>query len=214
MMVTRDAAPRFSFIGRHIALDFANTVDWHASARPQDKIGSYSDLISWALQAGSLTQDEATYLVDAQAVRPDEAAMALATARDLREAIYRLMPVTAKSRSPAPADLETLNRVLREGLLRLKVAVLQDDFGLQWADDDVLMRPLWPIAWAAAKLLTSSELTRVKQCASADGCGWLFLDRSKNLSRRWCDMRACGNTAKARRYRKRKASGDDAGAAT
>lgn len=214
MLVTNSSPHKFPFIGGHIALDFANTVDWHASARPNDKIGSYSDLVSWARQAGGLTHGQADYLVDAQTVRSDEAAMALETARDLREAIYRLMLITVKHRSLAPADLETLNRVLRDGLLRLKVTAVRDDFGLQWADDDVLMRPLWSIAWAAAQLLTSSELTRVKQCASADGCGRLFLDRSKNLSRRWCDMRACGNTAKARRYRKRKASGENSGAAT
>lgn len=212
MTVTEETRPRYPAIGNNIALDFTNTVDWHASDRPQDRIGSYSDLISWALQAGSLTREQATYLIDAQKVRPDEAATALETARGLREAIYRLVLAATTKRPPTATDLESLNRVLREGFLRLKVTAMQEAFGLQWADDDVLMRPIWPVAWAASQLLTSSDLTRVKQCASADGCGWLFLDRSKNLSRRWCDMRACGNTAKARRYRKRQESAGGAGA--
>lgn len=211
-MVKECISPKYPFLGRHIALDFANTVERHASNSPQDGIASYSNLMAWALQSGTLSEEQAAYLVDAQTVRPDEAATALQLARDLRESIYRLMPATSTRGSPAPADIDTLNRVLREGFLRLKVTAVQNAFGLQWAEDDVLTRPLWPVAWAAAQLLTSPDLARVKQCASTDGCGRLFLDRSKNLSRRWCDMRACGNTAKARRYRKRQESGADGAA--
>jgi len=50
-------------------------------------------------------------------------------------------------------------------------------------------------------LLTSSQrLNQVRQCRG-DNCGWLFVDGSKNHSRRWCDMRDCGNRAKVRRHR-------------
>jgi predicted RNA-binding Zn ribbon-like protein len=42
----------------------------------------------------------------------------------------------------------------------------------------------------------------LKHCA-ADDCGWLFLDRSRNHARRWCDMKVCGNNAKARRFYRR-----------
>jgi predicted RNA-binding Zn ribbon-like protein len=49
----------------------------------------------------------------------------------------------------------------------------------------------------------NDELGKVKKCADTD-CGWLFLDMSRNRSRRWCDMKSCGNRAKARRYYKRK----------
>jgi len=186
-----------------LALDFVNTVEWHASDHAQDRLRSYSDLISWAHQIGSLASEEAGYLYQAQAARLDEAEDALTTARALREAIYRLVLAAVARATPSTADLDVLNIVLREGLFRLKVAASQDAYGLIWREDDMMTSLLWPIAWAAAQLLTSPDLSRVKQCASVDGCGWVFLDRSKNRSRRWCDMRACGNTAKARRYRKR-----------
>lgn len=195
--------PAFAFLGGHPALDFANTVDWHTSDHPGDRIGSYTDLVSWAQQAGILIPPQAAYLVRAQAARHEEADLALKAARELREAIYRILTRSAAGRSPNQEDLDLLNGVLREGLLRLRVVASRAGLTLNWAEDDVLARPLWPVAWAAAQLLVSSDLARVKQCASADGCGWLFLDRSKNLSRRWCDMRVCGNVDKARRHRER-----------
>lgn len=71
-----------------------------------------------------------------------------------------------------------------------------------WHDADSLESVLWPIIGSAADLLTSPELEKVKLCA-ADDCGWLFIDGSRNRSRRWCDMSDCGNRAKARRYRRR-----------
>jgi predicted RNA-binding Zn ribbon-like protein len=62
---------------------------------------------------------------------------------------------------------------------------------------------LWPVAAAAHRLLTATELSRLKRCV---GCPWLFLDRSKNGSRRWCSMEFCGTEEKMRRYvRKRRA---------
>lgn len=193
---------KFAFLGRHVALDFANTVDWRTSEHPQERLESYSDLVRWSFESEGITGEQAAYLVEAQAARLNEAEMALSIARALREAIYKLV-VAAITHTTTQAGIDVLNRVLREGLVRLKVRASQNAYGLRWADDDLLTSPLWPVAWEAAQLLTSPDLFRVKQCASEDGCGWLFLDRSKNLSRRWCDMRACGNTAKARRYRER-----------
>ena len=67
---------------------------------------------------------------------------------------------------------------------------------------------LWPVVQSAVDLMTSPELDRVGQCADDRGCGWLFVDTTKNRSRRWCDMRDCGNRAKARRhYAKKKSEG-------
>jgi len=38
-------------------------------------------------------------------------------------------------------------------------------------------------------------------------CRWLFLDTSKNHTRRWCDMKVCGNRIKARRFKALHAAG-------
>jgi predicted RNA-binding Zn ribbon-like protein len=58
---------------------------------------------------------------------------------------------------------------------------------------------LWPIAKAATDLLLSDELTKVRKCAS-ESCAWIFIDRTKNHRRKWCEMKTCGNRDKARRY--------------
>src|SRR4051794_5582153 len=71
-----------------------------------------------------------------------------------------------------------------------------------------LARPLWPVAHSAIELLTSTALQRVKECPGAgEGqgvCSWLFVDMSKNSSRRWCRMGECGSIAKARRQTSRR----------
>jgi predicted RNA-binding Zn ribbon-like protein len=59
-----------------------------------------------------------------------------------------------------------------------------------------------PVIRSAADLLISEEFSRIKKCADPT-CGWLFLDISRNRSRRWCDMRDCGNRAKASRFYKK-----------
>jgi predicted RNA-binding Zn ribbon-like protein len=66
---------------------------------------------------------------------------------------------------------------------------------------------LWPVSWSAAELLTHGPLDRIRECPGQGNCGWLFLDVSKNASRRWCDMRVCGNRAKARRHHARVQAG-------
>ena len=66
-----------------------------------------------------------------------------------------------------------------------------------------LDRVTWWVARSAAELMTSPDLPFVRECASYD-CGWLFMDTTKNRSRRWCDMSTCGNRAKGRRHYERK----------
>jgi predicted RNA-binding Zn ribbon-like protein len=46
------------------------------------------------------------------------------------------------------------------------------------------------------------ERPRLRACGNRR-CGWLFVDRSANGRRRWCDAKACGNRMKVRRYRAR-----------
>lgn len=56
------------------------------------------------------------------------------------------------------------------------------------------------IADKAIALLNSPQVARVKSCP---GCGWFFLDSSKNQSRRWCSMETCGASAKSKAYYRR-----------
>jgi predicted RNA-binding Zn ribbon-like protein len=108
-------------------------------------------------------------------------------------------------RVPAPADLAALNAELVACRSRERLIARRE--GLRWEWHDAarhLESPLWPVARAAAALLTSPELARLRQCGG-DDCGWLFLDRSRNRSRQWCTMEDCGNLSKVRRFRERRA---------
>ena len=98
--------------------------------------------------------------------------------------------------------------ILAEALPHRRLVTTAEGFGWQWGEDPVaLAQMLWPIARSAADLLTSPDLGRVRECARA-ACEWLFVDHSKNRSRRWCDMQECGNVEKVRRYRRRQQAGE------
>ena len=84
-----------------------------------------------------------------------------------------------------------------EALSRGKLVPSGGGFAWEWALGDDLAGVLWSVAHSATGLLTSGPLGRVKGCA---GCNRLFVDESKNKSRRWCSMEDCGTHAKMRRY--------------
>jgi len=199
-------------VGGELCLNFANTVDWHASGKPGEGLVGYQDLVAWSRQAGILSDGEARRLVRLASRRPLLAEAALRRAIALREAIYRIFRAVAVEASPPAGDLRLLNEALAEAMPHLKVVRKGDSFAWEWADvGESLDGMLWPILRSAADTLTSEKCTRLGQCADDRGCGWLFLDTSKNHSRRWCDMEDCGNRAKARRHylreRGRSASG-------
>jgi predicted RNA-binding Zn ribbon-like protein len=191
-------------LGERLSLDFANTADWHASDHPVESLISYSDLVVWSQQVGILTDHQAQRLLKEAARRPEGATVVLERAIALREAIYRIFSAISHRRPPQAADLATLNAELSRALAQSRIASTAEGFTWDWAGaEDTLDWMLWPVVHDAAGLLTSEKLDRVGQCAD-DRCGWLFLDTSRNRSRRWCSMEDCGNRAKARRHYERK----------
>jgi predicted RNA-binding Zn ribbon-like protein len=187
----------------HLCLEFANTADWHASQHPQESLISYSELVTWSRRAAILTEPEAGHLLQQAARHPAQATTVLEQAISLREAIYHLLSAVAHGSPPASGDLALLNSALAQAMARLKLVTANGTFAWGWTDDGALDLMLWPLVWSAAHLLTSQELQRVGECADERGCGYLFLDNSRNRSRRWCDMRDCGNRAKAQRFYRR-----------
>jgi predicted RNA-binding Zn ribbon-like protein len=197
----------WKLLGGRLCLDFANTADWHASDQPEELLTSYTELVSWSQQAGLLTDQQARRLLRQAAERPDDAAAVLRQAIDLREAIYAIFAAIAHGQSPRASDLSTLNAALSETLAHSKIVPAESGFEWQWVGDaSALAQPLWSVVRSAADLLTSNELHRVGQCADDRGCGWLFLDTSRNHTRRWCSIEDCGNRAKAQRHYERKRS--------
>jgi predicted RNA-binding Zn ribbon-like protein len=196
--------PHFEWHGGRTCLDFANTVTWSGEARPNERLASYGDVVEWAEQAEVLSEPAARRLRRAARADPGAAADALRDAHALREAIHEVITARAERREPGAAAAEMLNRFLGRALGRLRLGVEGDACSWTFVDQgDELDRMLWPVAWSAASLLTSADASLVRTCAN-EHCGWLFVDRSRNRSRRWCDMKGCGNMAKARRHYARK----------
>ena len=189
----------FEFTGNHLCLDFTNTVD-NRFSNPKELLNSYNDLLLWSQQAQLLTEDEALQLRKEAERHRKEAGVVLQRAIDLREALYRIFLVVARGSSPEKSDLSVLNTEFSEAMSRACIVPAKDSLTLDWADKErALDRMLWTIARSAADLLTSKGLDDVRVCAAED-CRWLFLDTSKNHSRRWCDMKSCGNRAKVRKH--------------
>lgn len=187
-------------IGGEVCLDFTNTLSERVGEAPSERLHTYADLVVWATRAGLVDAAEAGSLREEAAARPAAAEAALVRARVLREVIYRVFSAQAAGEAAAEGDLSVLNGVLREVLPRRRLERSVDGFRWTWdAAAEPLEAVLGPIAYSAAELLASEDLARVKECRN-QSCGWLFVDASRNRSRRWCDMRDCGNRAKARRH--------------
>jgi predicted RNA-binding Zn ribbon-like protein len=206
------SARGFEFNAGWLCLDFTNTVRARPISERVDLINNYEDLIDWARQSTILTPGEGAGLTEQARRHPRAAAEALGEALTLREALYRIFSARAAG-LPAPAgDLRTANRAV--GRAMAKAGLVTSASGrFQWAwpgSAPGLDRVTWWIARSAAELLTSRQLAAVRECAGYD-CGWLFLDVTKNRSRRWCDMTTCGNRAKGRRHYERRRSARTSG---
>jgi predicted RNA-binding Zn ribbon-like protein len=165
-----------------LCLDFVNTVDPRHATPREERLPDYAAVLDWARQAGI----EASPVTTADPSRAHEEAIAL------RETLYAIFGAVARRAAPPEEALRQLNDEIARRPRRIAN-------GFAWVADDVLA----PVVWSAAELLTSGPLERVRECPGDDTCGWLFLDTSRNGSRRWCDMSTCGNRAKARRYYRR-----------
>lgn len=190
-------------IGGNLALDLANTIDDPDGPAHHDHVGTWTDLLAWATQVGIATPAAARQLN--QAVSGETADDAVTRAQDLRDAITRLFGGCAAGAPPRPEDWRALRPFIADALAH---SVLPDPgpgdaVQLFWppADDPA---DLWrPIAAAALDLLRSSDLHRLKRCAQ---CPWMFVDHSRNHSRRWCSMDDCGTAVKMDRYIARRAA--------
>jgi predicted RNA-binding Zn ribbon-like protein len=179
-----------------LCLDFSNTLHQRNGASRED-LRSYSDLVRWGKEKGLITNSQADAILE----NPGRGADTLRKAKLLRESIYSVLSAVAHDRPPMREDIATLNQFVSAGMSKSKVVPAEGGFRWEWeesADPDVL---LWPISKSAADLLTSDALGLVRECANEEeGCAWLFMDSTKNHSKRWCSMSSCGNRAKAKRF--------------
>jgi predicted RNA-binding Zn ribbon-like protein len=186
-------------VGGHVALDLVNTV----APRVQggvEHIGSPRELLAWARRVGLLTTGEAADALAEAGSAPDEAS--LGAVIEIREATYAVLTAALAHHDPPAAALATVSAHWSAAAGRSKLeSGGPDDPPVRLAvGADPATRIQDRLAFAALDLLQTVDLARVRVCPLDEGgCGWLFLDRSRNASRRWCAMADCGTQAKSRR---------------
>jgi predicted RNA-binding Zn ribbon-like protein len=184
-------------------LDLANTEAFRHTRHEMDLLQSYEMLVAWSLAAGALQPGEAGPLLRAAAEAPGAAAEHLAQARELRSAIHVVMQSVAQRTEPPVATLATLNAFLAESQVHSQIVRSNGGFEAHFRPGDDMALPIWRLTDSAARLLLSPDWEHVRECPGHE-CGWLFLDTTKNHSRRWCDSADCGNKARVRAYSQRK----------
>ncbi len=200
MMIATDAdAGTFNLEEGWICLDFANT---GIVGREIEDVG---DLIDWARGVGLISRQDAERLGHEANAAPTDADHALSEAHRQRRLIRHIFGAVGSGDAPREADLQALNELLNEALSELCLVPTETGYVLGWTEWSAVDCVLWPVVKSTVDLLCSEERQRVGQCAAED-CAWLFLDTSKNRSRRWCSMQRCGNRAKVRRYLDRQRS--------
>lgn len=196
------ATKKFRFVAGALCLDFTNSVGGKRGVIAREHLHSYRDLVSWAEQVGIVDEARSKQLLTLAEEQPEEAAKTLQRALSLREAIYQIFDAIIRREAPPPSALDILNSELKIGLPRFQLAAEGAGFTWKWdgrslALDEVLA----PISRSAAELLAAQHVLEHVHSCEGDKCGWLFVDSTKNHSRRWCDMGDCGNRAKVRRHR-------------
>ena len=202
---TAPESPSFEFSGGALCLDFINTLP-DRPPRNNEKLAGFADLLRWGSEDGIVDTSERRDLERRALRQPGKAGATLRQAVALREELYRLFNALAAGRRCDPREVVALNRALGESLPHLVLTESDGVFRWDWKRPaSRLDRLLWPVVRSVADLLASNDAGLVRECAS-DRCSWMFLDRSRTRRRRWCDMKTCGNRAKARRHYRRSKS--------
>jgi predicted RNA-binding Zn ribbon-like protein len=206
--MTREGADwqqEFDLSGGALCLDFANTVlKRNQQGKANDELSNYARLVGFAKQTNLISSAKADLLRRRASLSPAAVSRVLPAAVKLREAIYRVFSSLAGGKPATSRDVKLLDRFAVEAWRHRRLMPTHGGYRWQWKGEQTenFERMLWPIALSAAELLTSDKLRSVRECA-ADDCAWLFLDESRNSSRRWCDMAVCGNRQKARLHYQR-----------
>ncbi len=199
---------QYEYVAGRPSLDFVNTVGGLRPALAREYLNAYGDLIRWARQAGLIDSRRGQALLAEAARHPQRAEQAVENAQRVREALHDLILSALRSRRPPAQALELVNRWIADAMSRRRLIPRGAGYELDWQEEPGdLLAFLIPLALDAAEVLSAS-LERVRICGESEvgRCGWLFLDETKNHSRRYCTMKDCGNRAKQRRFRRRLSS--------
>ena len=197
----------FKYVGGEPALDFVDTVDWTSRGLERDRLTSYDRLVEWAAGAGIVTRELGDALSADGRRHPKLRDAALVDAIRLRAVLQRVFGGIARGQ-PDDAAMKDFDgfveralaqrTLVREATANRRQRRRAAQLGWGWRNPQSLDAIVWGVSWSAASLLVSPDAARVRVCGG-DDCGWMFVDRSRNGLRRWCEMDVCGMKEKNRR---------------
>jgi predicted RNA-binding Zn ribbon-like protein len=169
------------FSGGVIALDLVNTVVWKDHpARREDRFARKANIASFAEAASAFRNTE----VNGKRIFPPISPAHVKHLLHLRDRLDTWLRPLASEKSDAPHP----SAALFEACAKASLAKVDDSMGISLGE---------ACALSAMRFLEPKVQHRLKVCPA---CRWLFLDKSKNRSRQWCDMKVCGNRAKAQAH--------------
>lgn len=195
-----DTHQTFQLVAGHPSLDLINTLDWRfRKDGPQELLESYGDLVRFAEQSKILSPRQTQQLLRTVSAREGERVLKLCA--EFREAMAEAFYSGIDGRGPSSAALKTLERAFKAA--RLHQQLHWRDSHLEWdwnGKESAAELPLWLLSLQTSDLMLSEAMHKIRACDDPE-CRWLFIDTSKNNTRRWCDMKICGNRMKARRFK-------------
>ncbi len=199
-----DASPRSSGTEpgsrRALCIAFANSARWTENRPHMDSLSSVDGVAQWLMQSALMARTDADAVIERARVDPASAERVVSIVAHHRKVVRTLLIKAAAGPGISDSDLGPVNELLEDAMSRFRLCATHSGIRWQAAAGAAPSRALATIAWSAVDVLTTPALAVRLRCCAEPGCGTLFLDQSRNASRRWCDMRGCGNRAKARRH--------------
>jgi len=183
-----------------LCLNYANTLSWRGSNAPAEKLHGLADILRWTEQSEVVQPAGSQQLRRWSRDHQAQAAEIFAEAIALREVVFRIFSAIAVGASVPAREFAVLKAALADAPSRSRLARAGSRWG--WfleQDQPSVAGVLAPVLWSAGDLMLNAATRPIRRCANEE-CLWLFIDQSKNSTRRWCDMNSCGNRAKARRH--------------
>ena len=184
--------------GSALCLDFVNTIHDRINEPERDYWITPVHLLQWALKAGCIMPKDYEALLKNIESSPEQAPKLLKESIRLRALLYSIFYPLSLGKKMAGEDLDAFNVILSKCLSHLRLKAHDKSVSQNWqfkpGDSMIIMVP---VTYSAYELLLSDKLDRIKECSN---CGWLFLDTTKNGTRRWCSMSTCGSIVKAKEW--------------
>lgn len=193
--------------GDSLCFDFINTVGSRKKSELKNFLTSYDDFLKWCNRTEILPEVNTTPLKKYAKQFPAKAESALKKIISIRETLHLLFSSIANGKEPDKNTTKQFNSYLSTSLAKLELIFEKNKYSLKLVNNENdLVGPAWFIIKSAYDILTNTDVNRIKECPS---CGWVFLDKTKNNIRRWCNPHLCGSREKAKNYYHRKKIGED-----